>query len=86
MDNTQAPAGPPSTPKEQRVNRRIAAGMFALAVLPLVAGGALAQQPPQTQHKEMSVPETAYQAGGSPLAGVDMYQDINPKAPPMSKA
>ena len=68
------------------MNRRIAAGMFALAVLPFAAGGAFAQQPPQTQHKEMSVPETAYQAGGSPLAGVDMYQDINPKAPQMSKA
>jgi len=68
------------------VKRRIVAGMFALAVLPFVVGGAFAQQQPQTQHKEMSVPETAYQAGGSPLAGVDMYQDINPKAPQMSKA
>jgi len=69
------------------VNRRIAPGVFALVVLPFAAGSAFAQQPPpQTQHKEMSVPETAYQAGGSPLAGVDMYQDINPKAPQMSKA
>ena len=68
------------------MNRRIAAGMFALAVLPFTVGGTFAQQPPQTQHKEITVPETAYQAGGSPLAGVDMYQDINPKAPPMSKA
>ncbi|QSI77568.1 nitrite reductase [Niveibacterium microcysteis] len=30
--------------------------------------------------------EVKYQAGGSPLADVEMYQDINPKAPPMSKA
>ncbi len=30
--------------------------------------------------------EVKYQAGGSPLANVEMYQDINPKAPPMSKA
>ena len=69
------------------MNRRIAPGVFALVVLPFAAGSAFAQQPPpQTQHKEMSVPETAYQAGGSPLAGIDMYQDINPKAPQMSKA
>src|SRR5512134_1979918 len=72
--------------KERKVNRRVAAGMFALAVLPFAVGGAFAQQQPQTQHKEITPGETAYQAGGSPLAGVDMYQDINPKAPPMSKA
>jgi nitrite reductase (NO-forming)/hydroxylamine reductase len=29
--------------------------------------------------------EVRYQAGGSPLANVEMYQDINPKAPQMSK-
>jgi nitrite reductase (NO-forming)/hydroxylamine reductase len=31
-------------------------------------------------------PEIRYQAGGSPLAAEDMHQDVNPKAPPMSKA
>jgi nitrite reductase (NO-forming) / hydroxylamine reductase len=67
------------------VNHRISAGMFALAALSLAAGTALAQQP-APQHKEITGPETAYQAGASPLAGVEMYQDINPKAPQMSKA
>lgn len=36
--------------------------------------------------KNMQPAEASYQAGGSPLVNVDMYQDINPKAPPMSKA
>jgi nitrite reductase (NO-forming) / hydroxylamine reductase len=69
--------------EERKVNDRIAAGVFALVGLPLAVGVALAQQ---TQHKEITQPETAYQAGSSPLAGVEMYQDINPKAPQMSKA
>jgi nitrite reductase (NO-forming)/hydroxylamine reductase len=57
-------------------------------VLPFATGGALAQQPAQqpAQKKEITQPETAYQAGSSPLGAVDMYQDINPKAPQMSKA
>ena len=59
-----------------------ASAFLSLALLaPAVA---LAQAP--TQKKEITQPETAYQAGSSPLAGVDMYQDINPKAPSMSKA
>ena len=58
---------------------RIVATAFALAVLPFAMGSAFAQQAqppaqpqaqPQTQHKEISPPETAYQAGSSPLAGV----------------
>ena len=53
---------------------------FALAL-----GGVAAAQAP-TQKKEITQPEAAYQAGSSPLAGVEMYQDINPKAPAMSKA
>ena len=36
--------------------------------------------------KGITQEELKYQAGGSPLAGVDMYQDINPKAPPMTKS
>ena len=55
--------------------------LMAAAAMAFAIAGAQAQQP--TQHKEITGPETAYQAGGSPLAGVDMYQDINPKAPPM---
>ncbi len=57
--------------------------LMAAAAMAFAIAGAQAQQP--TQHKEITGPETAYQAGSSPLAGVDMYQDINPKAPPMSK-
>ncbi|CAG0956118.1 nitrite reductase (NO-forming) / hydroxylamine reductase [Burkholderiales bacterium] len=57
--------------------------LMTAAALAMAAGGAFAQQP--TQHKEITQPETAYQAGSSPLGQVEMYQDINPKAPPMSK-
>jgi nitrite reductase (NO-forming)/hydroxylamine reductase len=54
-----------------------AVGMLAIAV-----GQARAEDAAKSITKE----EAAYQSGGSPLANVDMYQDINPKAPPMSKA
>ena len=37
-------------------------------------------------HKPVTAPEIRYQAGGSPLAAQDMHQNINPKAPPMTKA
>ncbi|HRF63048.1 MAG TPA: nitrite reductase, partial [Candidatus Competibacter sp.] len=30
--------------------------------------------------------EVKYQAGGSPLAGEEMHQSINPKAPSMTEA
>lgn len=58
----------------------------ALALMPLAINSAFAEEA-KTQHKDMPAAETAYQgAGGSPLAAVEMYQDINPKAPAMSKA
>ena len=50
-----------------------------LAVLPLAIGMAWAQEKPVTEE------EIRYHAGSSPLAEVEMYQDINPKAPPMTK-
>lgn len=50
-----------------------------LAVLPLAIGMAWAQEKPVTEE------EIRYQAGSSPLAEVEMYQDINPKAPLMTK-
>ena len=56
-----------------------------LAVLPLLTGVARAQdksKPPPG----VTEPELRYQAGGSPLGDVDMHQDINPKAPAMTKA
>jgi nitrite reductase (NO-forming)/hydroxylamine reductase len=57
--------------------------MSALAILTLAIGSASAQEKKPEVHTPA---ELKYQAGGSPLAGVDMYQDINPKAPPMQKA
>lgn len=55
---------------------------LALAALPLAMGLAFAQD----AKKDVSAAEVQYQAAGSPLAGVDMHQDVNPAAPPMSKA
>jgi nitrite reductase (NO-forming)/hydroxylamine reductase len=57
---------------------------LAAAVLALSVASAFAQEK-KSEHPTTDA-EIKYQAGGSPLAGVDMYQDINPKAPPMSKA
>jgi len=56
----------------------------AVAVLALSVASAFAQD--KKPEHPTSEAEIKYQAGGSPLADVDMYQDINPKAPPMSKA
>nr|WP_269461304.1 nitrite reductase [Hydrogenophilus thermoluteolus] len=53
---------------------------LALLALPWATSVAFAQ------HKDVSKPEVNYQAGGSSLQGVEMHQDINPKAPPMTKA
>jgi nitrite reductase (NO-forming)/hydroxylamine reductase len=36
--------------------------------------------------KGVTEPEVRYQAGSSPLAGEEMHQNIDPKAPPMTKA
>ncbi len=52
-----------------------------LAALPLALGAAYAED--QKPHQG---PELKYQAGASPLAGEEMHQNINPKAPPMTKA
>ena len=40
----------------------------------------------QDHKKGVTEPEVRYQAGSSPLAGQEMHQNINPKAPPMTKA
>ncbi|WP_144371505.1 nitrite reductase [Vogesella urethralis] len=53
-----------------------------LAGLPLAASLAYAD----AVTKAVTPAETAYQAGGSPLAGEEMHQNLNPKAPPMTKA
>ena len=56
----------------------------AAAVLALSVASAFAQEK-KSEHPTTE-PEIKYQAGGSPLAGVDMHQDVNPKAPPMTTA
>lgn len=38
------------------------------------------------EHKELTPAEKNYEAGSSPLSGVEMHQDVNPKAPPMTAA
>ncbi len=62
-----------------------------LAALSLVAGAAFTQDKPAAKAPAKGKPpvsdaEIRYQAGGSPLGKEDMHQDINPKAPQMSKA
>jgi nitrite reductase (NO-forming)/hydroxylamine reductase len=59
-------------------------GVLVLAALPFAVSQAYADTAPTEKH--MSGAEAAYQSASSPMTGVDMYQDINPKAPPMSKA
>ena len=54
----------------------------AWLLLPLAAATAYGQ----TAKHPTTESEIRYQAGGSPLAAEDMHQDVNPKAPPMSKA
>ena len=55
---------------------------IGLAALPLAFATAWAED----THKDVSPAEIQYQAGSSPLGSVEMHQDINPKAPKMSKA
>jgi len=57
----------------------------AVLALPFAVAAAWAQ-PTQPGRAPVTEPEIRYQAGGSPLAQEDMHQDLNPKAPPMSKA
>ena len=57
---------------------------FMALPLALLAAAAYAQ-PTQPGRAPVTDPEIRYQAGGSPLEGVEMHQDINPKAPPMTK-
>lgn len=57
-------------------------GAMAITALSLAVSQAFAEEP---QHKDVPQAEIRYQAGGSPMAGVEMHQDVNPKAPPMTK-
>ncbi|MFY9314045.1 MAG: cytochrome D1 domain-containing protein [Burkholderiales bacterium] len=58
---------------------------LAIAALPLVIASAWAQ-PTQPGRAPVTESEIRYQAGGSPLAQEEMHQNVNPKAPPMTKA
>jgi len=65
--------------------------LLTVAALPLAIGTALAQEKApkggaSDAPAKVTAEELKYQAGASPLAGVDMHQDINPQAPPMTKA
>ena len=57
-----------------------------LAAFPLAAVSAQAPAKGAAEPKHAPDVETRYQAGSSPLAGEDMHHNINPKAPPMTKA
>jgi len=55
---------------------------LGVAVLPLAIASTVAEE----AKKGVTEAEIKYQAGASPLADVEMHQDVNPKAPPMGKA
>ena len=58
-------------------------GVLLALALPFAISHALAEEKPA---KAMSVEEKGYQAGGSsPVGEAEMHQNINPKAPPMTK-
>jgi nitrite reductase (NO-forming)/hydroxylamine reductase len=60
-------------------------GLTMLATLPLAL--ALSSASAQDRAKPgVTATEMQYQAGNSPMGSVDMHQNINPKAPPMTKA
>jgi nitrite reductase (NO-forming)/hydroxylamine reductase len=60
-----------------------------LATLAFAASGALAQgrhtESPPHEPKPVDPAEIRYQAGSSPMKDVPMHQDVNPKAPSMTK-
>ena len=57
---------------------------LAATAMSLALGSAIGQ-PTQPGRAPVTEPEIRYQAGGSPLGTEEMYQDVNPKAPPMTK-
>ncbi len=56
-------------------------GVLMLSLAALAVSSVWAEE-----HAGVPKAEEAYHAGGSPMANVEMYQDINPKAPQMTKA
>ncbi len=65
------------------IKRSRISGVFLLASLPLAMSQVFAQA---NTEEHVGEEEAKYQAGGSPLADVEMYQDINPDAPKITKA
>jgi nitrite reductase (NO-forming)/hydroxylamine reductase len=67
---------------------RAAAAVSMMTAALLATGLAVAQEKPKAQPKTppgVTEEELRYQAGGSPLGGIEMHQDVNPKAPKMTK-
>ena len=63
---------------------------IAMTIMAFATATAFAQPPKPAPAAPARAPvtdaEIRYQAGGSPLAGEEMHQNIDPKAPPMTKA
>ncbi len=68
-----------------RFNPKRGIALLALTILPLITAPVFAESPKQSEKPGVSEEEMKYQAGASPLAGVEMHQDVNPQAPPMTK-
>ena len=61
-------------------------GMMVSAALPFAISLAFADTAPKGDVKAISKPDAAYQSAPSAMSGVDMHQDMNPKAPAMTTA
>jgi len=59
--------------------------LLVLTILPLITAPVFAESQKQPEKPGVSEEEMKYQAGASPLAGMEMHQDVNPQAPPMTK-
>jgi nitrite reductase (NO-forming)/hydroxylamine reductase len=60
--------------------------LSAIVCLAVPSTGSRAEEEKDKHGAGVSKEELEYHAGSSPLATEDMHQDVNPKAPPMTKA
>ncbi len=67
------------------LHRALSLVVVALPLALVITVGAEEKREGDGQHP-ISEEESRYQAGSSPLGAVEMHQDINPKAPPMTQA
>lgn len=65
--------------------KRVIGGSATMLAMSALFMGMTYAQAPTDPEKPHAGPELKYQAGASPLAKEDMHQNINPKAPPMTK-